>query len=131
VPAALPLPILIHMTAALAALGLGIVMLVRRKGTLSHKFWGRIWAGLMLTVAISSLWVPRFLHFTWIHLFTLLTLVSLPLAIYQIRRGNVKAHARAMKGLFVGGLVIAGIFTLIPGRILGNLLWHSLLAHAA
>jgi uncharacterized membrane protein len=130
VPAALPLPILIHLSAAFAALGLGIVMLVRRKGTLSHKFWGRIWAGLVLTVAISSFWIPRFLHFTWIHLFTLLTLVSLPLAIYKIRSGNVKAHAAAMKGLFIGGLVIAGIFTLIPGRILGNFLWHTVLAHA-
>ena len=130
-PATVPLPILIHLSAAISALVLGIFMLVRRKGTLSHKFWGRIWAGLMLTVAISSLWIPNFLHFTWIHLFTLLTLVSLPLAIYKIRRGNVKAHASAMKGLFIGGLVIAGIFTLVPGRILGNLLWSAVLAHGS
>lgn len=128
-PATVPLPILLHLTAALGALALGIVMLVRRKGTLSHKLWGRVWAGLMLTVAISSLWIPSFLHLTWIHLFTLLTLVSLPLAIYKIRRGNVRGHARAMKGLFIGGVVIAGIFTLIPGRILGNLLWHAALGH--
>jgi len=131
VPAAIPLPVLIHLSAAICALALGIVMLVRRKGTLSHKFWGRIWAGLMLTVAISSLWIPRFLQFTWIHLFTLLTLVMLPLAIYKIRRGNVKGHAASMKGLFIGGLVFAGIFTLVPGRILGNLLWHSVLAHGS
>jgi uncharacterized membrane protein len=130
VPTNIPVPILIHTTAAFAALALGTVMLVRRKGTLSHKLWGRIWAGLMLTVAVSSLWIPSFLHFTWIHLFTLLTLVTLPLAIVRIRRGNVKGHAAAMKGLFIGGLVIAGIFTLIPGRMLGNLLWHTVLAHA-
>jgi uncharacterized membrane protein len=128
VPATVPLSVLLHLTAALSALALGIVMLVRRKGTHSHKLWGRVWAGLMLSVAISSLWIPSFLHFTWIHLFTLLTLVSLPLAIYNVRRGNVKGHARAMKGVFIGGLVIAGIFTLIPGRILGNLLWHTVLA---
>src|SRR5664279_3802248 len=128
VPVTIPLPVLIHLSAAICALALGIVMLARRKGTLSHKFWGRIWAGLMLTVAISSLWIPRFLHFTWIHLFTLLTLVTLPLAIYKIRRGNVKGHAASMKGLFIGGLVVAGIFTLVPGRILGNLLWRTVLA---
>jgi uncharacterized membrane protein len=131
VPATVPLPILIHLSAAISALLLGIVMLVRRKGTLSHKFWGRTWAGLMLTVAISSLWIPSFLHFTWIHLFTLLTLVSLPLGIYRIRRGDVRGHAGAMKGLFIGGLVIAGIFTLVPGRILGNLLWHTLVAQGS
>jgi uncharacterized membrane protein len=129
--ATVPLSVLIHLGAAISALLLGIVMLVRRKGTLSHKFWGRIWAGLMLTVAISSLWIPSFLHFTWIHLFTLLTLVALPLGIYRIRRGNVKGHAAAMKGLFIGGLVIAGIFTLVPGRMLGNLLWHTVLAHGS
>jgi uncharacterized membrane protein len=60
---------------------------------------------------------------------TLLTLVSLPLAIYRIRTGDVKGHAAAMKGLFLGGLVIAGIFTLVPGRLLGNLLWHATLGY--
>lgn len=29
-----------------------------------------------------------------------------------------------MRGLYMGGLVIAGAFTLLPGRLLGNLLWH-------
>lgn len=123
-PAAPPIPVLLHLAAALSALCLGVAMLARRKGTASHKALGRVWIGLMLTVALSSLWIPSFLHFTWIHLFTLLTLVSIPLAIYRIRSGDVKGHARAMTGLFVGGLVIAGIFTLAPGRLLGNLLWH-------
>jgi uncharacterized membrane protein len=126
-----PLPVLIHISASFAALALGTVMLVRRKGTLSHKLWGRVWAALMLTVAISSLWIPRFLHLTWIHLFTLLTLVALPLAIYKIRTGNVKGHAAAMRGLFIGGLVVAGVFTLAPGRILGDLLWHAVLPHTS
>jgi uncharacterized membrane protein len=129
VTASIPAPVLIHLAAAASALVLGIVMLVRRKGTWSHKLLGRTWATLMLTVAISSLWIPSFLHFTWIHLFTLLTLVSLPLAIYRIRTGDVKGHANAMKGLFIGGLVIAGIFTLVPGRLLGNLLWHGAWAY--
>ena len=125
----IPIPVLIHMSAAASALGLGITMLVRRKGTFSHKVLGRLWAALMLTVAISSLWIPGFLHFTWIHLFTLLTLVMLPWAIYKIRTGDVKGHASSMKGLFFGGLVIAGIFTIVPGRLLGNLVWHGVLAY--
>lgn len=126
-PDAIPIPVLAHLCAALAALVLGVVMLVRRKGTASHKALGRLWVALMLTVAISSLWIPRFLHLTWIHLFTLLTLLLLPLAIYRIRSGDVRGHARAMQGLFIGGLVVAGIFTLIPGRMLGNLLWQAAL----
>ena len=124
-PASVPFPLLVHLAAAASALVLGFVMLARRKGTASHKALGRVWVGLMLTVAVSSLWIPRFLHLTWIHLFTLLTLLTLPLAIYRVRNGDTTGHARAMKGLFIGGLVIAGILTLVPGRLLGNLLWHS------
>jgi uncharacterized membrane protein len=128
-PSAIPIPVLVHLAAALSAVILGIVMLVRHKGTVSHKALGRAWVGLMLSVAISSLWIPGFLHLTWIHLFTLLTLVAIPLAIYRIRSGDVKGHARAMKGLFIGGLVVAGLFTLIPGRLLGDLLWHAAWSH--
>lgn len=125
-PAAPPLPVLVHLAAAASALALGFVMLARRKGTASHKALGRVWVGLMLTVALSSLWIPHFLQFTWIHLFTLLTVVTIPLAIYRIRSGDAKSHARAMTGLFIGGLVIAGIFTLAPGRLLGDLLRTAL-----
>jgi uncharacterized membrane protein len=114
------------MTAALSALVLGTVQLARPKGTYSHKTLGWTWVTLMLTVAVSSLWIPSFLHFPWIHLFTALTLVSLPFAIWKIRHGNVRGHAGAMKGLYIGGLVIAGIFTLVPGRLIGNLLWKGM-----
>jgi len=68
-----PLVVYVHMTAALTALVLGTVQLARPKGTYSHKTLGWVWVTLMLTVAVSSLWIPSFLHFTWIHLFTALT----------------------------------------------------------
>jgi uncharacterized membrane protein len=123
--ATVPLAVWIHLCVALPALAIGVVMVTRPKGTPSHKLIGRIWVALMLAVAISSLWIPHFLHFTWIHLFTLLTLVSIPAAIYKIRTGNVAGHGRTMTSLFLGGLVIAGLFTLLPGRLLGNLLWHG------
>jgi uncharacterized membrane protein len=32
-----------------------------------------------------------------------------------------------MKGLFIGGCIVAGVFTLLPGRFLGDLLWHQAL----
>lgn len=115
----------VHMTAALLALAVGTFQLARPKGTYSHKKLGWLWIALMLTVAISSLWIPGFLHFTWIHLFTALTLVTLPLAILRIRHGNVRGHAGAMQGLYMGGLIVAGISTLVPGRLLGNLLWKG------
>ena len=120
-----PFVIYFHLTAALLALVIGTIQLMRPKGTGSHRMVGWVWVTLMFSVAISSLWIPQFLHFTWIHLFTLLTLTVLPLAIWRIRHGDVARHARAMKGLYLGGLLIAGIFTLVPGRLLGNLLWKG------
>jgi uncharacterized membrane protein len=118
-----PAIVIAHMTAALCAMVLGAVQLVRTKGTPGHRVLGWTWVILMATVAVTSLWIPAFLHFTWIHLFTLLVLVSLPLALIKIRRGDIAGHARTMRSLYVGGLVIAGVFTLVPGRLLGNLLW--------
>jgi uncharacterized membrane protein len=42
----------------------------------------------------------------------------LPLAVLAARRHAVQRHQRAMMGLFFGALVIAGAFTLMPGRIM-------------
>jgi len=121
----------VHLTAALCALDLGTWQLARPKGSGPHKALGWIWVALMLTVAISSLWMPAFLRFTWIHVFTLLTLVGLPVGIWRIRRGDVTRHATTMKPLYIGGLIVAGVFTLLPGRLLGNFLWHGVWGYPA
>jgi uncharacterized membrane protein len=124
-PHPVPPVVYVHLTAALAALAVGTWQLLRPKGTGSHKLIGWSWVLLMLVVAITSLWIPGFLQFTWIHLFTLITLVALPLGIWRIRHGNVAGHASAMRSLYIGALLIAGAFTLLPGRLLGNLLWKG------
>jgi uncharacterized membrane protein len=120
-----PLVVYVHLTAAVLALVLGAVQLARAKGTPAHRAAGWSWAALMLTVAVTSLWIPAFLQFTWIHLLTLLTLVALPLGLWKIRHGDVAGHARTMRRLYIAGLVVAGVFTLWPGRLLGNWLWHG------
>jgi uncharacterized membrane protein len=120
-----PLVVYVHLTAAVLALALGAVQLAWAKGTPAHRVAGWSWAALMLTVAVTSLWIPGFLQFTWIHLLTLLTLVALPLGLWKIRHGDVAGHARTMRRLYVGGLAVAGVFTLWPGRLPGNWLWHG------
>jgi uncharacterized membrane protein len=120
-----PAVVYLHLAAAAGAILIGGVQLLRPKGTAAHRVTGWVWVALMFALAVSSLWIPGFLRFTWIHLFTLLTLVTLPLALYRIRHGNVAGHARAMRSLYAGGLVIAGIFTLSPGRLLGDLVWKG------
>lgn len=124
-PRAVPPIVYVHLSAAVAAIAIGTIQLARQKGTSSHRAIGWTWVALMTVVAVSSLWIPAFLEFTWIHVFTLLTAIVLPLGIWRIRHGDVAAHARSMRNLYIGGLVIAGAFTLVPGRLLGNLLWKG------
>ena len=96
----------------------------RRKGTPLHKRLGRVYAGLILVTAAVALIMPaevgpRILgHFGFIHLFSILVLVCVPLAVYNIRRGNVSGHRFNMVGVYVGGILIAGTFAFMPGRIL-------------
>jgi len=118
------LAIKLHVLAALAALGLGIVMFVRRKGTGMHKTLGWGWVALMAVTAGSSLFITEINRDTYspIHLLSGWTLVSLPLAIYAIRRGKVRSHQGAMTGLFFGGLIVAGALSFIPGRFMYDFL---------
>jgi uncharacterized membrane protein len=121
-----------HLVTAFAALFLGIVMLARRKGTGSHRVLGWCWVVLMAVTALSSAFIrdygmPNIAGFTPIHVFTVLVAVTLPRGIWAVRHGNVAGHRRAMTRLFFGACVLAGIFTLLPGRFLGQLLWkHTL-----
>jgi len=110
-----------HAFAALGAFALGAVQLAAPKGTIPHRLFGWIWATLMLTVVVSSFFIHQIrLWGPWspIHLLSLFTLIMLPLAVLLARRHEVARHRRAMTGLFVGALVIAGAFTLLPGRIM-------------
>jgi uncharacterized membrane protein len=122
--------IFFHLVTAVGALMLGIVMLSRRKGTASHRALGWIWVALMGSTALASAFIrdyrlPNLAGVTPIHGFTLFVAVMLPLAIWHIRHGNVAGHRKAMTGIFIGGCIVAGIFTLLPGRFLGSLLWGT------
>ena len=56
--------------------------------------------------------------FSPIHLLSIFTLVTLPLAVMHARRHRVQKHRNAMIAIFTGALVIAGLFTFVPGRIM-------------
>jgi uncharacterized membrane protein len=111
----------LHAFAAMAALVLGIVQFAAPKGTLPHRTIGWIWVVLMAAVAVSSLWIHQIrLLGPWspIHLLSIMVLVLLPMAVIAARRHNIRRHRLTMIGIFTGGLVIAGLFTFVPGRIM-------------
>jgi uncharacterized membrane protein len=111
----------VHAFAAMGAFVLGLVQLAAPKGTLPHRTMGYIWAALMVVIAVTSFWIHDLRVWgPWspIHLLSIFTLATLPFAILHARRHRVTQHRNAMIAIFAGALVIAGLFTFFPGRIM-------------
>ena len=116
----------LHAFAAMAAFILGAVQLGAPKGTIPHRTIGWVWVALMLAVSVSAFWIHTIrLWGPWspIHLLAIFTLVMLPVAVLHARRHRVQQHRIAMLSLFFGALVIAGLFTLFPGRIMSTVVF--------
>lgn len=118
--AAAPAIIRLHIAAAIFAFLIGSVILIGVKGTALHKALGWSWIACMGTTAVSSLFIQTLNpgHWSYIHFISGWVIIALPMAVVAIRRKNVRLHRRLMTGLFVGGLVIAGAFTFVPGRLM-------------
>lgn len=120
--------ILLHAFAAMAAFVLGLVQFVAPKGTLPHRTIGWIWVALMAAVAASSFWIHQIRlvgPFSPIHLLSIFTLIMLPLAVWRAHTQRVTDHRRIMILLFTGALVVAGLFTLLPGRIMHHVVFGT------
>lgn len=112
----------IHLSAAITAFFIGLYQLLGPKGRTPHRLLGYIWLALMLTAAISSFWLRGLNHgmFSFIHILSGWTVVVAPMILYAARTKNIKRHRTMATSLFMGGLVVAGLFAFMPGR----LLWH-------
>ncbi len=133
----LTLLIAVHMTAAIAAVALGPVALWARRGTTQrpklHRAFGYAWVTLMVTAAISAIFIrdyslPNIAGYTPIHLLVPLTLVTLFAAFRALAQGRIQAHRKHMTTLYISACIVAGAFTLLPSRYLGNLIFHRWLA---
>src|SRR5882762_3011557 len=88
----------LHAFAAMTAFLLGVVQLAAPKGTLPHRTLGWIWAGLMVSVAVSSFWIHQIrLIGPWspIHLLSIFTLAMLPLGVWMVRNPVTLRHPYA------------------------------------
>lgn len=116
-----PPPIPWHAFAAFAALAVGGVQLALPKGTMRHRVLGYAWVALMLVIAVSSFWIQQIRlvgPFSPIHLLSILVLVTVPLAVWHAHNHQVAKHRKVMISLYVFALIGAGVFTLLPGRIM-------------
>ena len=75
----------------------------------------------VVVIAVTAFWIHELRVWgPWspIHLLAIYTLVMLPLAVMHARHRRVVKHRNAMISIFLGALLIAGLFTFLPGRIM-------------
>jgi len=118
----------IHAFAAISAFALGLVQLGAPKGTLPHRTLGWVWVLLMLVISASSflihgirMWGP----WSPIHVLSVVTPIMLALGVLAARRHRMRAHKITMMAIFAGALLLAGLFTLVPGRIMHEVVFGS------
>ena len=129
--------IAIHLSAALAATVVGPLALWARRGRTQHprlhRAFGYAWVTLMLVTALSALFIrswnlPNLHGYTLIHLLIPTVLVALFGAFWYLAHQDIAGHRRVMRITYVAGCIVAGGFTLLPSRYLGDLVWHQWLA---
>lgn len=116
-----PFAVQFHVATVVPAAILGIVVFLRPKGTATHRLLGKVWVALMVMTSISSFFIHeiRMVYgFSPIHLLSMFTIYGCLKAVSFARQGDIKRHRRIMQSVYLGGIVIAGGFNFIPGRIM-------------
>lgn len=121
-----PWAIVAHLTTVLPSVVIGAFILWRKKGGTAHRAWGRIWMSMMATTSIASFWI-RAPHggISFIHIFSIATLIALPVALWRIKMNDVEGHRQIMVSVYIG-LIVAGAFALAPDRALVRYILASL-----
>ena len=111
----------LHVAGAIASFGVGTAIMAQRKGSRFHRQLGWTWSATMALTAASSFFIQTEGRLSWIHALSAWTLVLLPMALVAARAHRAKIHARLMTTIFLGGMLAAGLFTFVPGRMMWRL----------
>ncbi len=120
-----PIIIQVHSLCAILALVIGPFALFRRRRDRIHRWAGRIWAASMLATALSAAFIFEIRlmgPFSPIHLLIPLVFVGVWRGIALIRRGDVVGHGKQMRSLYFTSIGLAGLFTLLPDRLISTML---------
>jgi uncharacterized membrane protein len=120
-----PVSVQLHVLSVTTAFFAGLIIFLLPKGTGFHRTLGWTFVIAMIGAAATSVMMIADFNtgVNFLHIFTVVTVVSLTLGLYAIRRGDVRSHAYNMIGLYVGGLLVAGSFSFIPGRLMWRMLF--------
>lgn len=126
--------VILHLGAALSAVLIGPFALCTRLGRIVRPRWhralGYAWITCMCITMLSALFIrshdlPNIAGYTPLHLLVPMSGLLLYRALAAVRRGDVVRHRRTMQRLYLGACVVAGAFTLLPSRYLGQLVWAA------
>ena len=121
-----PLPVQLHIVAALIAIFLGPFVIWRKRRDRLHKILGYIWVTEMATVAISSFFIienPVIGPFSPIHGLSAWTLYVLFVGVRSAIRKDIARHQEELRSLYIYGMGIAGSLTMLPGRRLNVMIF--------
>ena len=121
-------PIPSHALMALLAVVIGGVQITSATGTPKHKVLGYIWVILMMYVSISSFFISEIQlwgAFSPIHVLSAWIVLTFCTAVYFARVGNIKAHQLNMQLLYGLALILTGLFTLLPNRLMGQIFFGA------
>jgi len=120
-----PLAVQIHVATVVPAFFIGTYQIFfSRKGAPFHRALGYVYLVLMTITAITTLFIHALMPngpfggFSPIHLLVGLVLFGVVGALRGAWTHNIPMHRRAMLGVYIGGILIAGGLTFLPGRIM-------------
>jgi uncharacterized membrane protein len=126
------LTIYVHAFFALIAVPVGLYIFLTKKGTAIHKFVGRFWVTALMIVSVTAIFIQEINpgEYSLIHLLIPWTIGSLIYSIWNIQKyrqtklpRHKYAHMYSMIGVYIGALIVAGAFTLTPGRFFYEILF--------
>lgn len=111
-----------HIAGAISSFLIGTVLMLGVKGRTFHRVLGYTWVATMTVTAVSSFFITGLNgdSYSLIHLLSGWTVILLPMAIAAARRHEIAKHRKEMTSMFFGGMLIAGLFSFLPGRMM----WH-------
>lgn len=123
-------PLALHIAAASVALFVGPLAIYRKRRDARHKMLGYVWVVAIAVTALSSFLLsaailPIAFGLGPIHLLSIWALWTIWFGVRDARAGRMAAHRARMAGLYWQGLTLAGLFTLLPGRIINDFLFGA------
>jgi len=108
-----------HIVAASTALLLGgWEIFLSRKGSPTHRLVGRTWVMLAFYVSVTGFFIKDLNpgHFSFFHIFSVVTLTTTTLGVIAAVRHDIKRHSRGMIGTWIGMCVAFTLAVSVPER---------------